>query len=52
MIEEYEDVFTGITKLKGVTLKLHVVSNVPDAVQQRRVSIPLKEKFDQILDRK
>jgi len=51
LVEEYEDVFTGIGKLKGVTVKLHVVPNTPAAVQkQRRVSIPLKEKFDQILD--
>jgi len=42
---------SSIGKLKGVTVKLHVVPNTPAAVQkQRRVSIPLKEKFDQILD--
>ena len=52
LIEEYADVFTGIGKLKGVTVKQHVVPNSPWAVQkQRRVAIPLKEKFDQILDR-
>ena len=33
-------------------MKLHVVPNAPGAVQkQRRVSIPLKKTFDQILDR-
>ena len=52
LIAEYEDVFTGIGKLKGVTVKLHVVPEAPGAIQkQRRVSIPLKKKFDQILDR-
>jgi len=50
--ELYEDVFTGIGKLKGVTVKLHVVPNAPGAVQkQSRVSVPLKEKFHQIPDR-
>ena len=35
-----------------MTVKLHVVPKAPGAIQkQRRVSIPLKEKFDQILDR-
>ena len=34
-----------------MTVKLHVVPEAPDAIQkQRRVSIPLNEKFDQILD--
>ena len=52
MVQEYEDVFTGIGKLKGVTVKLHVDPNAPGAVQkQRRVSLPLKDKFEQILDR-
>ena len=37
---------------KRVTVKLHVVPEAPGAIQkQRRVSIPLTEKFDQILDR-
>ena len=40
LIAEYEDVFTGIGKLKGVTVKLHVVPEAPGAIQeQRRVSI-------------
>ena len=43
-IAEYENVFTGIGKLKGVTVKLHVVPGAPGTIQQqRRVSIPLKE---------
>ena len=51
MIAEYEDVFTGTGKLKGVTVKLHVVPEAPGAFQkQRRVSIPPKETFSQILD--
>ena len=52
LIAEYEDVFTGIGKLKGVTVKMHVVPKDTGAIlKQRRVSIPLKEQFDQILDR-
>jgi len=52
MIQEYEDVFTGIRKLEGVTVKLHVDPNAPGGVQkQRRVSIRLKDKFEQILDK-
>ena len=44
LIAEYENVFTGIGKLKGVTVKLHVVPGAPGTIQkQRRVSIPLKE---------
>jgi len=50
MIQEYEDVFTGIGKLKRVTVKLHVDPNVPGGVQKQR-SIPLKDKFEQILDK-
>ena len=35
-----------------MTVKLHVVPEAPGAIQkQRRISIPLKEKFGQILDR-
>ena len=52
LIAEYEDAFTCIGKLKRETVKLHVVPEAPGAIQkQRRVSIPLKEKFDRILDR-
>ena len=52
LIAEYEDVFTGIGKLYGVTVKLQVVPEAPGAIQkQKRVSIPLKEKFDLVLDR-
>ena len=41
LVAEYEDVFTGIGKLKGVTVKLHVVPEAPGAIQeQRRVSYP------------
>ncbi|PFX21298.1 Retrovirus-related Pol polyprotein [Stylophora pistillata] len=42
----------NIGKLKGVTVELHVVPEAPGAIQkQRRISIPLKKKFDKILDR-
>ena len=34
-----------------MTVKLYVVPKAPGAIQkQRRISIPLKEKFDKILD--
>ena len=29
LVEEYADVFTGIGKIKGVTVKQHVVPNSP-----------------------
>ena len=32
-IAEYENVFTGIGKLKGVTVKLHVVPGAPGTIQ-------------------
>lgn len=45
IIEEYEDVFTGIGKLKVVTVELHVEPNAPGAMQkQRRVPLPLTDK--------
>ena len=52
LIAEYENVFIVIGKRKVVTVKLHVVPEAPGVIQkQRRVSIPTKKKFDQILDR-
>ena len=52
MVQEYHDVFQGIGKLKDVTVKLQVDPSAKGVIQkQRRVSIPLKDKFDQILDR-
>ena len=52
IVQEYEDVFRGIGKLKGVKLKLHVDLNAKHVVQkQRRISIPLKDKFDQLLSK-
>ena len=54
LIKEYEDVFTGIGKLKDVTVKLRVVPNAPCQVPIRNKEeylYPLKEKFGQILDR-
>ena len=50
LIEGYKDVFSGLGKLKGVKIKLHVDPDVKGAVQkQRTISLPLKDKFDQIL---
>ena len=53
LIKDHEDVFTGIGKLKGVTVKLRVVPNAPCQVpitNKEEYLCPLKEKFDQILD--
>ena len=36
LVEEYEDIFTGVGKLKGVTVGLHVVRNAPGMVQKPR----------------
>lgn len=51
-VEEYRDVFSGLGKLRGVKVKLHVDPDAKGAVQkQRRISLPLKDKFDEILDK-
>ena len=52
LVEEYKDVFSGLGKLKGVKVKLNVDPDAKGAVQkQRRISLPLKDKFDQILNK-
>ena len=52
LVEEYKDVFSGLGKLRGVKVKLHVDPDAKGAVQkQRRISLPLKDKFDEILDK-
>ena len=44
--------FSGIGKLTAVKVKLHVDPDAKGAVQkQRRISLPLKDKFDQILNK-
>jgi len=35
LIAEYEDVFTGIGKLKGVTVKLHVVPEAQELFRNK-----------------
>ena len=51
LIEEYKDVFSGLGKLRGVKVKLHVDPDAKGAVQkQRRISLPFKDKFDEILN--
>ena len=51
-VPEYKDVFTGIGKLKGVKVKMHVDPNAKGVVQrQRRISIQLKDKFDKLLSK-
>ena len=52
LVEEYKDVFTGIGKLKGVKVKLHVDPDAKGVIQrQRRISIPLKDKFEKLLSK-
>ena len=47
LVEEYKDVFSGVGKLKGVKVKLHVDPDTNGAVQkQRRILLPHKDKFD------
>ena len=47
IVQEYEDVFRGTEKLK-----LHVDTNAEGVVQkQRRISIPLKDKCDELLNK-
>ena len=52
LVEEYNDVFSGLGKLKGVKVKLHVDPDAKGAAQkQRRIALPLKDKFDQLLNK-
>lgn len=52
LVEEYKDVFSGLGKLRGVKVKLHVDPDAKGPVQkQRRISLLLKDKFDEILDK-
>ena len=44
IVQEYDDLFRGIGKLK-----LHVDTNAEGVVQkQKRISIPLKDKCDEL----
>ena len=44
--------FSGLGKLRRVKVKLHVDADGKSAMQkQRRISLPLKDKFDEILDK-
>ena len=50
--EEYNDVFLGLGELKGVKVRIQVEPDAKDAVQkQKRISLPLKDKFDEIIDK-
>lgn len=47
IVQQYDDVFRGIGKLK-----LNVDTNAEGVVQkQRRISIPLKDKCDELLNK-
>jgi len=52
LIEEYKDVFLGLGNLRRVKVKLHVDPDAKSSMQkQRSISLPLKDKFDEILDK-
>lgn len=52
LVEEFNDVFSGLGKLKGVKVKLHLDQDAKYVVQkQRRISLGLKDKFDEMLDK-
>ena len=51
-IAEYDDLFHGIGKLKGVQVKLHIDDQIqPVAQKHRRVPFHLREKLDTELER-
>ena len=52
LVEEYKDTFSGLGKPRGSKVKLNVDLETKGAVQkQRTISLPLKDKFDEILDK-
>ena len=52
LVEKYKDVFLSLGELKGVKVRLQVDPDANDAVQkQRTISLPLKHKFDEIIDK-
>ena len=52
ILDEYEDIFHGIGKLKDVKVKLHIDESVkPVAQKHRRVPFHLRSKVDDELDR-
>lgn len=52
LVEEFNDVFSGLGKLKGVKVKLHLDQDAKYVVQkQRGISLGLKDKFDEMLDK-
>ena len=52
LVAEYDDLFHGIGKLKGVQVKLHIDDQIqPVAQKHRRVPFHLREKLDAELER-
>lgn len=52
LVDEHHDVFQGIGRVKGVKVKLYVDPDAKGVVQkQRRISILLKDKFDELLNK-
>jgi len=43
LVEEYKDVFSGLGKLRGVKVKLHVEPDAKGAVQKQRRIPTLRE---------
>ncbi|PFX25919.1 Retrovirus-related Pol polyprotein from transposon opus [Stylophora pistillata] len=51
IVEEFKDCFTGVGKLKGYELKLHIKENVAPVVQPlRRPPFNLRDKIEKKLD--
>ena len=52
LCEEYNDIFEGIGKLKGVQVKLHIAETVqPVQNRQRRIPYQIREKVQEELDK-
>ena len=52
LVKEFDEVFHGIGKMKGVKVKLHVDPDVkPVAQKHRRVPFHLREKLEKELER-
>lgn len=52
LVTEYDDLFHGIGKMKGVKVKLHIDEQVPAvAKKHRRVPFHLRDKLDAELER-
>ena len=52
IFNEYNDVFTGIGKLKNFKAELHIDENITPKIQQyRRIPLPIRDKVEAELTR-